>query len=58
MVKALPGIVGVVTDAGGGLVPNAQVTLIADATGLRATLAYRRGRPLQLHAIGSGELSD
>src|SRR5580700_11228721 len=30
-------IVGVVTDAGGGLVPNAQVTLIADATGLRAT---------------------
>ena len=28
-------IVGVVSDAGGGLVPGAQVTLINDATGLR-----------------------
>jgi hypothetical protein len=28
-------IVGVVSDSGGGLVPNAQVTLINDATGLR-----------------------
>jgi len=28
-------IVGVVSDAGGGLVPSAQVTLINDATGLR-----------------------
>src|SRR6202011_2109407 len=30
-------IVGVVSDAGGGLVPNAQVTLINEATGLRET---------------------
>src|SRR5580704_16184839 len=30
-------IVGVVSDSGGGLVANAQVTLINDATGLRAT---------------------
>lgn len=28
-------ILGVVTDSGGGLVPDAQVTLINDATGLR-----------------------
>src|SRR5579863_3039675 len=30
-------IVGVVSDSGGGLVPNAHVTLINDATGLRET---------------------
>src|SRR5277367_2933023 len=30
-------IVGVVSDSGGGSVPNAQVTLINDATGLRET---------------------
>src|SRR5580692_7055668 len=36
-------IVGVVSDSGGGLVANAQVTLINDATGLRATASTDEG---------------
>ena len=33
-------IVGVVSDSGGGLVPNAQVTLINEATGLARDGSY------------------
>src|ERR1700733_5520301 len=36
-------IVGVVSDSGGGTVPNAQVTLINDATGLRETAPTDEG---------------
>src|SRR3984893_11647584 len=36
-------IVGVVSDSGGGLVPNAQVTLINEATGLRETASTDAG---------------
>ncbi len=36
-------IVGVVSDAGGGLVPKAQVTLVNDATGLRESAPTDEG---------------
>src|ERR1700686_1633518 len=36
-------IVGVVSDSGRGIVPNAQVTLINDATGLRETAPTAAG---------------
>src|SRR5580692_7718366 len=48
-------IVGVVTDSGGGLVPNARVTLVNDATGLRATSPTDEGGRYNFTQLAVGD---